>query len=79
MNEASGNSRDNSGAVVRPPIAWAIAVIAGLALDRLYPLPFVPATLPAYLTAECNLMPVASFNSIMTFRRPGSQEKPVSA
>jgi protein-S-isoprenylcysteine O-methyltransferase Ste14 len=33
--------------MIRPPIAWVLAVVAGLALDRLMPLPFVPAGLPA--------------------------------
>jgi protein-S-isoprenylcysteine O-methyltransferase Ste14 len=37
---------DNSNAVVRPPIAWALAFAAGLGLDWLYPLPFVPASIP---------------------------------
>ena len=47
MNEATGNVRDRSGAVVRPPIAMALAAIAGFALDWLYPLPFLPAAVPA--------------------------------
>ncbi len=46
MSEATGNLRDSSGAAVRPPIAWALAAIAGLALDWLYPLPFLPAAVP---------------------------------
>ena len=33
MNEASGNFRDSSGAAVRPPIAWALTVVIGLALE----------------------------------------------
>jgi protein-S-isoprenylcysteine O-methyltransferase Ste14 len=33
--------------IVRPPIAWAVAVVAGLALNWLMPLPFVPAAAPA--------------------------------
>jgi protein-S-isoprenylcysteine O-methyltransferase Ste14 len=37
---------DNANAVVRPPIAWALAFAAGLGLDWLYPLPFVPASVP---------------------------------
>lgn len=32
--------------VILPPIAWAIAFAAGLAADWLYPLPFLPASLP---------------------------------
>ena len=33
---------DSAGTLVRPPIAWAIAFVAGLAADWLIPLPFVP-------------------------------------
>src|ERR1700739_2354734 len=36
MNEASGDFRDSSGVWVGPPIAWALAVVAGLALEWLY-------------------------------------------
>ena len=32
--------------LIRPPIAWALAVVAGLALDWLAPLPFLPDDLP---------------------------------
>ena len=35
--------------LVRPPIAWAVAVIAGFVLDWLAPLPFVPEDWPAGL------------------------------
>jgi protein-S-isoprenylcysteine O-methyltransferase Ste14 len=38
---------DTANVIIRPPIAWAVAVLAGLALDRLVPLPFVPAAVPA--------------------------------
>ena len=37
---------DTSNAVIRPPIAWALALAAGFGLDWLYPLPFLPASLP---------------------------------
>jgi len=33
--------------IIRPPLAWALAVIAGLALYWLVPLPFLPADLAA--------------------------------
>ena len=33
--------------IIRPPLAWALAVLAGLVLDWLVPLPFLPADLPA--------------------------------
>ncbi|MQX67875.1 isoprenylcysteine carboxylmethyltransferase family protein [Sinorhizobium meliloti] len=47
MNDAGGSFRDSSGAVVRPPIAWAVAALSGLVLDALYPLPFLSAAMPA--------------------------------
>ncbi|MEX2128976.1 MAG: isoprenylcysteine carboxylmethyltransferase family protein [Xanthobacteraceae bacterium] len=37
---------DNANAVIRPPIAWAFAFAIGLGLDWLYPLPFVPVSVP---------------------------------
>ena len=37
---------DNSHAVIRPPIAWALAILVGLALNLLFPLPFLPASMP---------------------------------
>jgi protein-S-isoprenylcysteine O-methyltransferase Ste14 len=39
MNEAP----DTAQVVVRPPLAWGAAIIAGFALDWLAPLPFAPA------------------------------------
>ncbi len=38
---------DNANVVIRPPIAWALAVLAGLALQWAAPLPFMPAAAPA--------------------------------
>ena len=35
--------------LIRPPLAWALAVLAGLVLDWLAPLPFLPADWPAGL------------------------------
>jgi protein-S-isoprenylcysteine O-methyltransferase Ste14 len=42
MNE----SIDNPNVVIPPPIAWALAIVAGLGLGRLYPLRFVAASIP---------------------------------
>jgi protein-S-isoprenylcysteine O-methyltransferase Ste14 len=44
MNETA----DAANVMVRPPIAWAFAVLAALALQWLMPLPFMPAAVPAY-------------------------------
>jgi protein-S-isoprenylcysteine O-methyltransferase Ste14 len=75
MDEAGGNFRDSSGAAVRPPIAWALTVVIGLALDGLYPLPFLPAAVPAawvgglvFLAGLALLIWAAT-----SFRRAGTQ------
>lgn len=74
MNEASESFRDSSGAMVRPPIAWALAVITGLALDWLYPLPFLPPAMPtAWLGVILFLAGVALLIwAATTFRRAGT-------
>jgi protein-S-isoprenylcysteine O-methyltransferase Ste14 len=41
------NTADTAHVIIRPPLAWGLAVIAGLALNWLVPLPFLPADLPA--------------------------------
>ncbi len=38
---------DTAQVVVRPPLAWALAVLAGLALHWLMPLPFMPPAVSA--------------------------------
>lgn len=40
------DTADTAHVIVRPPVAWGLAVLAGLALDRLAPLPYLPADLP---------------------------------
>ena len=40
-------TRQIPNVIVRPPIAWALAVLAGLALNCLMPLPFLPAAVSA--------------------------------
>jgi len=41
------DTTDTANVIVRPPIAWALAVLTGLALNWLIPLPFLPAPVPA--------------------------------
>ena len=41
------DTADTAQVMIRPPIAWGLAVIAGLAFNWLVPLPFLPANLPA--------------------------------
>ncbi|MBP2237236.1 protein-S-isoprenylcysteine O-methyltransferase Ste14 [Sinorhizobium kostiense] len=74
MNEAGENFRDSPGAIVRPPIAWALAVVAGLVLDWLYPLPFLPpAMLAVWLGVILFLAGLALLIwAATTFRRAGT-------
>jgi len=44
---AMSDPADTANVVIRPPIAWALAVLAGLALQWLVSLPFMPAAAPA--------------------------------
>jgi protein-S-isoprenylcysteine O-methyltransferase Ste14 len=44
---AMADTADTANVIVRPPIAWALAVLAGLALNWLMPLPFLPAVVSA--------------------------------
>jgi protein-S-isoprenylcysteine O-methyltransferase Ste14 len=37
---------DTSNVIIQPPIAWALAIVAGVAAGWLYPWPFVPASIP---------------------------------
>ncbi len=46
-NPATARTEDTAHVIVRPPFAWGLAILAGLALNWLVPLPFLPAHLPA--------------------------------
>jgi len=65
---------DTAQVIIRPPLAWALAVIVGLALDWLLPLPFLPAGLPAALLgAMVFVIALALFAwAIITITRAGS-------
>jgi len=41
------DTADTANVIIRPPIAWALAVLVALALQWLMPLPFMPAAAPA--------------------------------
>jgi protein-S-isoprenylcysteine O-methyltransferase Ste14 len=60
--------------IIRPPLAWALAVIAAFALDWLLPLPFVPAPVPAgWLGGAVLVVALALFAwAIATITRAGS-------
>jgi protein-S-isoprenylcysteine O-methyltransferase Ste14 len=68
------DTADTAHVLVRPPLALGLAVIAGLALHWLVPLPFLPARLPAgWLGAIVFVLALALFVwAIVTITRAGS-------
>jgi protein-S-isoprenylcysteine O-methyltransferase Ste14 len=71
---AMDDTADTAQVIVRPLVAWGLAVIAGLALNWLVPLPFLPAELPAvWLGAAVFIIALALFAwAIVTMTRAGS-------
>ena len=47
QNPAMDGTVDTAQVIIRPPFAWGLAVIIGLAINSLVPLPFLPADQPA--------------------------------
>jgi protein-S-isoprenylcysteine O-methyltransferase Ste14 len=68
------DTADTANVIVRPPIAWALAALAGLVLNWLIPLPFLPAALPAgWLGAMVFVLALALVAwAITTMTRAGS-------
>ena len=68
------DAADNAQVIIRPPLVWALAAIAGLMLNWLMPLPFVPAALPAgWLGGTVSVLALALFAwAITTITRAGS-------
>jgi protein-S-isoprenylcysteine O-methyltransferase Ste14 len=65
---------DTANVIIRPPIAWALAVLAGLGLQWLMPLRFMPAAAPAgWLGGAVLAVAFALFVwAIITITRAGS-------
>jgi protein-S-isoprenylcysteine O-methyltransferase Ste14 len=68
------DTAETAQVLVRPPLAWGLAVVAGLALHWLVPLPFLPASLPAALLGVLVfVLALALFAwAIVTMTRAGS-------
>ena len=66
---------DTSNAVVRPPLAWALAFAIGVALHWLYPLPFLPRSAPTIWIggAIFALGFALAIWAIVTIRRAGTR------
>jgi protein-S-isoprenylcysteine O-methyltransferase Ste14 len=68
------DTEDTAQVIVRPPIAWGLAVIAGFAFNWLLPLPFLPTYLPAgWLGTTVFFLALALFAwAVATMSRGGS-------
>ena len=68
------DTADTANVIIRPPIAWALAVLAGLVLNWLMPLPFLSAAVsPGRLGAIVFVLALALFAwAIFTMTRAGS-------
>src|SRR5271166_3492442 len=75
---------DRANVVIQPPVAWALAFIAGLAVGWLYPEPFVPTAIPrAWVGAGVFAVGLAlAIWAIITIRKAGTRveaNKPTTA
>jgi protein-S-isoprenylcysteine O-methyltransferase Ste14 len=68
------DTADTAHVLIRPPLAWGLAVVVGLALESLVPLQFLPANLPeGWLGAMVFVLALALFAwAIVTMTRAGS-------
>jgi protein-S-isoprenylcysteine O-methyltransferase Ste14 len=68
------DTAETAQVIIRPPLAWALAVIAGFALNWLMRLPFVPAAVPAgWLGGAAFVVALALFAwAIITITQAGS-------
>jgi protein-S-isoprenylcysteine O-methyltransferase Ste14 len=68
------DTTDNPNAVVRPPIALLLAIVVGLTLDWLYPLRWLPTSLPnGWTGATVFALSLALFVwAVVTFRSAGT-------
>jgi protein-S-isoprenylcysteine O-methyltransferase Ste14 len=66
---------DRSNVVIRPPAAWALAVVAGLGADWLYPLPFISIAVPrAWVGGGVFVVGLALVLwAFVTFRKAGTR------
>lgn len=75
---------DRANVVIPPPIAWALAIVVGLGLGWLYPLQFVPTSIPrAWVGGGAFALGLAlAVWAMVTIRKAGTQfdiAKPTTA
>ena len=68
------DTADTANVMIRPPLAWGLAIIVGLALDWLVPLPIMPAQLPiGWIGAVVFVLAIAlGVSAVITMTKAGS-------
>jgi protein-S-isoprenylcysteine O-methyltransferase Ste14 len=68
------DTADTAQVIIHPPVAWGLAVLAGLALNWLVPLPFLPAGMPVgWLGGAVFVLALAlGVSAVITMIRAGS-------
>jgi protein-S-isoprenylcysteine O-methyltransferase Ste14 len=71
---AMNDTADTANVIIRPPIAWALALLVGLALQWIVAMPFMPASVPAgWIGGMVLVTALALFAwAIVTITRAGS-------
>ncbi len=72
------DAKDNASVLIPPPLAWALAFLIGLGLNWLYPLPFIPGSVPrAWIGGAVVAIGVAlAVWALVTFRKAGTHVEP---
>ena len=79
MSAGTNGIVDTAQVLVRPPLAWAIGAVVGIALGWLIPLRFVPATVPAaWLGGIVFALALALFAWAVTTMTRGGSNVPTS-
>jgi len=68
------DAADTANVIVRPPLAWGLAIIVGLAPNWLLPLPFMPVHLPVgWIGAVVFVLAIAlGVSAVVTMTKAGS-------
>jgi protein-S-isoprenylcysteine O-methyltransferase Ste14 len=69
---------DTANVVILPPIAWALAFVVGLGAGWLFPLSFVPMSIPRVWAGGCVFVVglALAIWAVVTFRKAGTRVEP---
>ncbi|MFQ5606544.1 MAG: methyltransferase family protein [Candidatus Zixiibacteriota bacterium] len=75
MSEFTENTKENPGVITLPPFIYLAGLIAGIALDFLYPLSFIPSPLSHYIGWPLIALAIGLVNyGVKTMRAAGTHE-----